>query len=753
MPTSKQEWALEAASKGLRVLPLQHTLLDGSCSCGKPDCGSVGKHPATLNGVKDATTSLAHIRAWWENDPDANIGVHGGPGYVWIDLDVKKGNGIKALADYLGTDQWNLEDLTYSVRTPTGGLHLYFKCDGAIGDRVNILGPGSGIDIRGAGGYVAGPGSTIGDKAYEVVKDKPIAQVPQSLLSLIGAARQKDLSDAAVELDLETNIVRARNYLKERPIAVSGSGGNNHTFVTCCHLKDFAISKEKAMELLNEDGGWNERCDPAWSDAELEAILDHSFSYGKDRIGSKASEGYAGLSIDDLLAGTGITVDDIDTQEKIDATSKWDRETYNLNEFRHLNVEYDFIVPDWFPAQGYSAFLASRGVGKTTILLDICMHLATDTNWNGISTETGWTVCYIIGEDMPGLRMRVNAWCKEFNEGKDIPDGERLLLMNFPINLLDADEIEKFVNFAIRRTAGKTKVLFVLDTFQRMIQAVGSSGGMSDDVSMAKAVHHLDYMARSLSRQSKGGPVFVAFHPPKNNKGVVHGSALLENASSAIIQIDAQPGGLKKMYVTRLKGGPETSEMYFAFKSVEIGGIDKHGRPYSAAVIDAKNHTDGGTPVEVKQLDTDMATLIVKAVRASPKWWSELGGGGSIALPSITGILYDEIRKNSSHEAKTVIAMAERLFDKRGADLFNDAIDKHRVITKGFKAWAGSRIGLDFPTQEGFKIRIKKTHVDRLAFEMLKLTSLDDGQNPVAPGVQTDYAGDEDDGESGLDTA
>jgi hypothetical protein len=703
VPTSKQEWALAAASKGLRVLPLQHTLPDGSCSCGKPDCGSVGKHPATLNGVKDATLSLAHIRAWWENEPDANIGVHGGPGYVWIDLDVKKGNGIKSLADYLGLDDWTLPELTYSVRTPTGGLHLYFKCEGAIGDRVNVNGPGSGIDVRGAGGYVVGPGSTIGDKAYEVIQDKPIAQIPQPLLSIIGAARQKDLSDAAVEPDLETNIIRARNYLKERPIAVAGSGGNNHTFVTCCQLKDLAISKEKAFELLTEDNGWNERCDPAWSDGELEAILDHAFSYGKDRVGSKASEGYADVSIDDLLEGTGITIDDIDTQEKIDATSKWDKETYNLNEFRHLNVEYDFIVPDWFPAQGYSAFLAARGIGKTTVLLDICMHLATDTKWHDLSTDTGWTVCYIIGEDMPGLRMRVNAWCQAFNDGKDIPDGERLIMMNFPINLLDAAEIEQFVKFAIRRTKGKNKVLFVLDTFQRMIQAVDSKGGMNDDAAMAKAVYHLDYMARSLSRQSKGGPVFVAFHPPKNNKGVVHGSAVLENSSSAIIQIEEQPGNsLKKMYVTRLKGAPETSEMYFKFKSVNIGGVDKHGRPYSAAVIDAMNHTAEGPSPVARQLDRDMAFLIFKALKASSKWGS-FHNGTQIKLKDVTEVFYKELRHNSSAESKEIIALAERMIGKRGDDLFNDVIDKHRVITQGIKSWARSRVGLSFPTQRGIQ--------------------------------------------------
>jgi hypothetical protein len=50
-------------------------------------------------------------------------------------------------------------------------------------------------------------------------------------------------------------------------------------------------------------------------------------------------------------------------------------------------------------------------------------------------------------------------------------------------------------------------------------------------------------------------------------------------------------------------------------------------------------------------------------------------------------------------------------------------------------------------------VKIHSTGPEILKFELLKLTSLDDGQNPVAPDVQTDYAGDEADDESGLDTA
>ena len=46
--------ALEYADRGWPVLPL-HTPVGDKCSCGDPDCSSIGKHPVTKHGCKDKT--------------------------------------------------------------------------------------------------------------------------------------------------------------------------------------------------------------------------------------------------------------------------------------------------------------------------------------------------------------------------------------------------------------------------------------------------------------------------------------------------------------------------------------------------------------------------------------------------------------------------------------------------------------------------------------------------------------------------
>ena len=70
-------WALEWAKQGVPVLPLHSPTTGAGCSCGKPDCGSVGKHPRTPNGLKAATTDAGTIAQWWGQWPDALDGCVG----------------------------------------------------------------------------------------------------------------------------------------------------------------------------------------------------------------------------------------------------------------------------------------------------------------------------------------------------------------------------------------------------------------------------------------------------------------------------------------------------------------------------------------------------------------------------------------------------------------------------------------------------------------------------------------------------
>src|SRR5262245_46559316 len=86
------DWALWHVACDYPVLPC-HTPTPTGCSCRKTDCPSIGKHPRTRHGVKDATTNEALIRHWWGNWPEANIAIATGQdsGLDVLDEDTYKG--------------------------------------------------------------------------------------------------------------------------------------------------------------------------------------------------------------------------------------------------------------------------------------------------------------------------------------------------------------------------------------------------------------------------------------------------------------------------------------------------------------------------------------------------------------------------------------------------------------------------------------------------------------------------------------
>jgi len=65
---------------------------------------------------------------------------------------------------------------------------------------------------------------------------------------------------------------RCQKYVDKMPAAISGENGSAKTFhVACVALKGFELTTSQTMEILKE---FNGRCDPPWSDYELQHKID-----------------------------------------------------------------------------------------------------------------------------------------------------------------------------------------------------------------------------------------------------------------------------------------------------------------------------------------------------------------------------------------------------------------------------------------------------------------------------------------------
>ncbi|MEV6395389.1 bifunctional DNA primase/polymerase [Streptomyces sp. NPDC051907] len=187
--------ALSAAERGLPVIPLSATKLPALRSPHRDDpepvlcrgeCGMPG------HGVHDATTDPAGVRALFAAAPWATgYGIAcGRPPHhlIGIDLDTKSSTDSLAALQHLALLHLFTIPETVTVLTPSGGRHLWLTGppDVVVPNSASRLAPG--IDVRGAGGYLVGPGSVTAHGAYRLAPgtaELSPAPCPGALLRLI----------------------------------------------------------------------------------------------------------------------------------------------------------------------------------------------------------------------------------------------------------------------------------------------------------------------------------------------------------------------------------------------------------------------------------------------------------------------------------------------------------------------------------------------------------------------------------------
>jgi hypothetical protein len=166
--------ALQLAARGCAVFP----------------CQPRGKAPATGRGVLDATTDFQRIDAWWRSAPDLNIGLATGSvsGFFVLDIDDAEGH---ASLHRLEAEHGELPP---TVEVITGrGRHCYFRLgDGPVRNSTGQI--GTGLDIRGDGGYVLAPPSlhpSGATYAWSVDTADSFADAPEWLHEFLSASDAK----------------------------------------------------------------------------------------------------------------------------------------------------------------------------------------------------------------------------------------------------------------------------------------------------------------------------------------------------------------------------------------------------------------------------------------------------------------------------------------------------------------------------------------------------------------------------------
>jgi hypothetical protein len=178
----------------------------------------------------------------------------------------------------------------FYVITGGGGFHYYFKKPPKILIK-NALKEYEGVEFKGLGRQVVGPGSIHPETCQPYVlvgNPMDLFDAPGELVELI---RREDIrleKGTGDYDDSEANRILTRQALDAHPPAVEGQRGNDTTYQAACICRENGVSKDLALELLEE---YNERCEPPWMLDELVAIVNNAYRYGQNAIGSKNIKG------------------------------------------------------------------------------------------------------------------------------------------------------------------------------------------------------------------------------------------------------------------------------------------------------------------------------------------------------------------------------------------------------------------------------------------------------------------------------
>ena len=208
-----------------------------------------GKAPAISRWQDRATTDPARLVRFFAAHPQHNAGIACGPsGLLVIDCDTPKPGSADTATPGLGDRRDGAEVLaalaagrgglpdTWTVTTPSGGRHLYFRAPAgvALGNTGRTLGPL--LDTRGRGGQVLAPGSRLPNGGYELLDDTDPADLPGWLAwrlsagapTAVSGRRERPPAVASDPTAYVTAVVRA----ELQRVAAAGRGGHNAAVFT-----------------------------------------------------------------------------------------------------------------------------------------------------------------------------------------------------------------------------------------------------------------------------------------------------------------------------------------------------------------------------------------------------------------------------------------------------------------------------------------------------------------------------------------
>lgn len=567
--------ALSLAKRGFRVFPLE---IDGSTPAFEGWQAKASSDPSVVEQLWTGPTG--------ESVP-FNIGVLTGNGLTVLDVDTKKGRGGGGSLEILL--MLGLNDETFTVRTKSGGKHLYFDSGSTLlRNSVGHLAPG--LDVRSEGGYVVGPGSTVGAQGYAIENDLPVAPIDDWFAKRCGEARVKgETVQPLVELDTPDAIARATDWLRnEAPLVVADSGNGDMTaYKVACHVKDFGLSEHECLALILEV--FDEvKAHPPQGHEVWERKVENAYRHGLSAPGVRSPM-------------ADFEVEALDPRQDVATITRPDGalpefDTQQSIAFR-AQAKRPYVIKGFLGAGMMSLLFGTTNVGKTFVMLDVAMHVATGRAWNGRKVAQS-PVIYIAAEGTFDIHDRVAAWVA--HHGID-PASSWLTLVPCPVDLRsNTADLKRIIELVRRKMAqydSPAPPLVVIDTYSRAM--AGGDENATTDVGLV--VKHLDAI-----RYATGAHVAIVHHSGKDASKGSRGSSVLPYAVDT--EIELHEG---EMRMVKQRAGAKADTIPYSLKTIGLGRDDEGDditscvAMYGAAVeMGEPGEPEGMTKEQIRWIDT-----------------------------------------------------------------------------------------------------------------------------------------------------
>lgn len=568
------------------------------------------KAPYTTYGLKDATRSSRIIEIWFgDRYPAAAIGIPTGEnlgGWV-LDLD-RHGDldGHSWLAE-MEAKHGALPE-TPRATTANGGTHVFFRHVKGVRNRAAIA---PGVDTRGDGGYIVGPGSVMADgRRYQWVDYDgdglpEFADAPPWLIDMVitKAPAVEPAQQQKREYTYQPDNSGAARYAakafeKELEI-LSGhtvGGRGQKLFASACSIGEFVaaglISRSEA-----EAGLWDaaRACGVAQKDGQAKTAdrikrgLDKTANSPRQIPDDREAANDNGFVVDrqqitSMLANTIARKEreaagHVEEASQPEAPANMDappqpakKERFELTWFDEIEEgkPKETILKGWLGEGEFTTISGLPGTGKSVVTTDLACHIAAGMDWHGIKVKQGLVV-YVAAERKKLTERRMMAFRKHHNV-HDVP----LLVVGGKLNFVRDDKDAHAIIGVVREAetiTGYKCVWIIIDTLTRVF----GGGDQNTSKDMVAFVNSCDTIL------TETGAHVTAIHHSAWSGERGKGAIDLDGAVDASFMVK-KDGTKHKLVCDGTNDGEDGDVLAFTMQSVTIGH-DEEGEPTTAPVV------------------------------------------------------------------------------------------------------------------------------------------------------------------------